>query len=500
MDVLLNLLRGIQPIALEVAVIVVGLVLFLFESFWPQADKKSLCTGAISALLLVFLLSLFAQGTPGTLSQFYSIDPLAMFFKRFALLATVLMLVISYEFQPILERYLPSAKPGAGVGEFYSLPVFTCAGLMWMASANDFVMIFVSLELVTISFYILVAFMRRSAASLEAGVKYLILGALSTGFLVYGIAWIYGVTGTTNLAVLAEKLPAIQDNPTPLLFGVVLVLAGLGFKVAAVPFHFWVPDVYQGAPTPVTAFLSVGSKAAGFVVLVRVIQTFLNYPIIGGKLLVILGFLAGLTMLFGNLAALPQNNVKRLLGYSSIAHAGYILVAVACVGADATSGDAIVFYLASYMLMTMLAFIVLVLVNRHTGGDDLVHFEGLGRRSPYVAFAMLVAIMSLAGIPLTAGFFGKMLVFLTAVAQERWWLVGIGAFTVVCGFYYYLRIVRAMYWEKPRVEEEIQVAGGTKFTICLLVILIFLLGVYPYPVFQFFRAAPLAGKVVSTAQ
>lgn len=483
-----------QPIALEVAVAVVGLVLFIFESFWPEADKKSFCTGAISALGLVLLLSLIAKtgdaGASKGLALFYEADSLAMFFKRFALVTTIVILWMSYEYRQILSKYLPAGRPGAGLGEFYSLPVFTCAGLMWMASAVDFVMIFVSLELVTISFYILVAFMRRNAGSLEAGVKYLILGALSTGFLVYGIAWIYGMTGTTNLRVLADRLPDFQGNVTPLAFGVLLVLVGLGFKVAAVPFHLWVPDVYQGAPTPVTAFLSVGSKAAGFVVLIRVVQTFLNVPEFGSKLILIVSFLAGLTMLFGNLAALPQNNVKRLLAYSSIAHAGYLLVAVASVGGNSYAGEAIVFYLTAYLLMTLLSFMVLVLVSRHSGGDDLAHFEGLGKRSPYIAFAMLVAVMSLAGIPLTAGFVGKFFVFSAAVARGHWWLVGIGVLTVVCGFYYYLRIVRAMYWEKPRYEEAIQVESGTRFSISLMVILIFLLGIYPQPVLQWFRGNP----------
>ena len=233
----------------------------------------------------------------------------------------------------ILAKYLPGVTPGAGLGEFYSLPVFTCAGLMFMASAVDFLLIFVALELVTISFYILVAYMRRHTASLEAGVKYLILGALSTGFLVYGITWIFGLTGETNLAAIQHALATKAVATTPLLFGLMLLLTGLGFKVAAVPFQLWVPDVYQGAPTPITAFLSVGSKAAGFVVLLRVLQPFLGVPGVGVKVLAVLALMAALTMLYGNLAALPQDNFKRLLAYSSIGHAGYLLVAVASVTA-----------------------------------------------------------------------------------------------------------------------------------------------------------------------
>jgi len=292
---------------------------------------------------------------------------------------------------------IPGASPQAGLGEFFALPIFTCAGLMWMVSAIDFVMIFVSLELVTISFYVLVAFMRRNAASLEAGTKYLILSAVSTGFLVYGITWIFGVTGETSLARVATVLvdPAIESGPA--LFGMLLVLVALGFKIAAVPFQIWVPDVYQGAPTPVTAFLSVGSKAAGFVVLLRVLQPFFVLP--QTERLLILVALA--TLIYGNLAALPQSNLKRLLAYSSIAHAGYLLIGVVCL-----DGDAVVYYLVAYLLMTLLSFAVLVAVAKQAG-DNIEDFNGLGKRSPFLAFAMLIAMASLAGLPFTAGFLGK---------------------------------------------------------------------------------------------
>ena len=210
--------------------------------------------------------------------SFYTADPLAIFFKRFALVTTILVLVMMIDYAPIVRESIHGATHQSGLGEFFALPIFTCVGLMWMASAIDFVMIFVSLELVTMSFYVLVSFTRRNPATLEAGVKYLILSALSTGFLVYGITWIFGVTGETNLARVTAALadPAIETGPA--LFGMVLVLVALGFKIAAVPFQMWVPDVYQGAPTPVTAFLSVGSKAAGFVVLLRVLQPFFILP------------------------------------------------------------------------------------------------------------------------------------------------------------------------------------------------------------------------------
>src|SRR4051812_9809025 len=267
--------------------------------------------------------------------SFYTADPLAIFFKRFALITTILVLAMMVDYAPVVRDAIHGASPQAGLGEIFALPIFTCAGLMWMASAIDFVMIFVSLELVTMSFYVLVAFMRRNSASLEAGVKYLILSALSTGFLVYGITWIFGVTGETNLARVSAVLAGPNIEAGPALFGMLLILVALGFKIAAVPFQIWVPDVYQGAPTPVTAFLSVGSKAAGFVVLLRVLHPFLIMP----RMERVLVFVAAATLIYGNLAALPQTNLKRLLAYSSIAHAGYLLIGVVCL-----AGEAVVYY------------------------------------------------------------------------------------------------------------------------------------------------------------
>jgi NADH-quinone oxidoreductase subunit N len=259
---------------------------------------------------------------------------------------------------------------------------------------------------------------------------------------------------------------------------VLLLLVGLGFKIAAVPFQIWVPDVYQGAPTPVTAFLSVGSKAGGFVVLLRVLQTFVVLPNIGRLLTLI----AALTLIYGNLAALPQGNFKRLLGYSSIAHAGYLLVGVACF-----DGRAVTFYLVAYLLMTLLSFAVLVIVAQQTG-ERIDDFDGLGQRSPFLAFAMLIAMASLAGVPLTAGFFGKFLIFMGAIAQRQTALVIVGAIGVACGFYYYLKVVRAMYWQPATNTAEIPVSGLSRIAMIIMIIGIFFLGVYPRPILNALKA------------
>ncbi len=489
----------LSPFALEAAVLVLGLFLLIAEMFMESLDRRTLAWAGVVSLGTILLLSFYA-GFPaegihpgvalGPSRSFYSADSLAMFFKRFALLTTMLVLVMSVDYLPVVRKFTPGATPQGGLGEFLALPILTCAGLMWMASAIDFVMIFVSLEVVTISFYILVSYTRRNAASLEAGVKYLILGALSTGFFVYGITWVFGLTGETNLSRIGAVLSHYQGSTAPLLFSFVLITIALGFKIAAFPFQIWVPDVYQGAPTPVTAFLSVGSKAAGFVVFLRVLDAFFQCPAITGSIGTILLVMAVATLIYGNLAALPQNNLKRLLAYSSIAHAGYLLVAIASAArgqatGTLSAGGAIAFYLAAYLLMTLLAFMVLIVVANHSAGDDIADFNGLGKRSPFLAFAMLISMLSLAGLPFTAGFFGKFFIFTIALAERQFLLAGISVVTVACGFYYYLRVVRAMYFRPSKagaeVASEIPITLVTRATIGLLVAAILILGVYPLP-------------------
>ncbi|HEY5741108.1 MAG TPA: NADH-quinone oxidoreductase subunit N, partial [Terrimicrobiaceae bacterium] len=436
---------SVPPFALEICVVCVGIFLLMMDCF-SKIDKLSLGWAAISGLVAIIVLTFLVGPMPKNVipPDFYVTDPQALFFKRFILVSTILTICLAIDYAPIYAHFIPKGAPQAGIGEFLTLPIFTCAGLMWLVSAADFIMIFVSLELVTISFYVLVASMRKNTASLEAGVKYLILGALSTGFIVYGITWIFGVTGQTALREIRYALPLLsQGYLVAVLFGLGLVLVALGFKIAAVPFQFWVPDVYQGAPTPITAFLSVASKAAGFVVLLRILEPFFVIASIERKLLLGLTVLAALTVIYGNLAAMPQTNLKRLLGYSSIAHAGYLLIGVASFRGGPT-GPAIGFYLAGYLLMTFLAFLVLQLVARATGSDEISDFNALGKRSPLLALGMLISMLSLAGLPFTVGFLGKFFIFEAAMRSHQYVLIGIGVVTVGSGFYYYLKVVRAM--------------------------------------------------------
>ena len=462
---------------LEIAVLVLGMVILLVEAFATKIDRRILAFAAIAGLAVVLLGTFFVAPSPSPNQatgfwSFYTADRLSIFFKQFALLTTIFVLIMMIDYAPVLRSSFPGTQDG--VGEFFAVPIFTCAGLMYLVSAIDFVFIFISLELVTISFYVLVSFTRRNPITLEAGTKYLVLSALSTAFLVYGIAWIFGVTGQTNLHRVAEALANPATDRGAALLGLVFVLAALGFKIAAVPFQIWVPDVYQGAPTPVTAYLSVGSKAAGFVVLLRVLLAFLMLP--QTQRLIVL--IALLTLIYGNLAALPQANLKRLLAYSSIAHAGYLLIGVVCFDARAVT-----FYLVAYLLMTLLSFAVLIIVAQQTG-DEISDFDGLAQRSPFLAFAMLIGMVSLAGVPFTAGFLGKFYIFYAAVLQHQVVLVIVGVITVGCGFYYYLKVVRAMYWQSTANVDKISVNGLSRLAISALIIGTIWLGVYPQPIFD----------------
>ena len=478
-----------SPLSLELGLGVLGLVLLLVESF-ARLPRKLLAYAAIGGLL-VALVSLLCCGTaavPAHLAEFYSVDRLAIFYKALALLATLATLVLSLEYAPVINQFVavhPERTKEAGLGEFYSLPLFVCVGMMVMASAKDLITIFVSLELVTVSFYVLVAFMRRSAMSLEAGVKYLILGALSTGLLVYGLAWLYGMTGELGLEAIATKISHWEGGSSGLLFAAGLVLAGLAFKVGAVPFHIWIPDVYQGAPTPVTAFLSVGSKASGFIVLSRVLEAFLaKGSVIADEVTHLLLLLGAATILLGNFAAIPQTNFKRLLAYSSISHAGYLLLVLGCAhtgGLGLTPSGIVAFYLATYLPMTFVCFLFLSAARAKEINEDLASLRGLARTNPKLGIAVTIALASLAGLPLTAGFIGKFYVIFATVLQGYYAYLAIAVLGAATGFYYYFKVILALY-AKPEGDERsgvLTLGMPAKLLLGVFVAAILVLGVYP---------------------
>ena len=481
---------------LEALTVTLGIILLVSEAFVSTKSKAWLGLAGSAGLLVILGLVPFAADpfsdphaswAKWPLWKFYELDGSATFFKMFTLITTILVMLMSIDYRRVLGKFTEDPDTENNTGEFYCLPIFACAGMMWLASAKDLAGAFVALELVTITFYILVAYMRRNLGSLEAGVKYLILGALSTGFLVYGIAWVFGIAHTLSFDQL---YPAIQkaESVTPLLFGVALVLIGLAFKVGAVPMQIWIPDVYQGAPTPVTAFLSVGSKAAGFILLMRFIDPFLANPSTQGPVLSILLILTIATLIYGNLAAMAQSNFKRLLAYSSIAHAGFLLLAISSnqiqdLGDNQLNYIQVVsFYLATYLIMTLGAFFIMAQVCIQRDGEEIDDFNGLGKTNPRLAMAMTVLLASMAGVPLTAGFIGKFLAFSLAVESGLWAAIGVAFIGAAAGFYYYFKAIRAMWWNEAGEAATIELPPISKVSIGVLTGLTLLFGFWPQPI------------------
>ena len=459
---------------LEIWVIALGIVLMLADFFLDVAPerKRVLAYLAIAALGVMLLTILGSDAATGTaFNGAFVEDSLAIFFKRFFLVAAILVLFMASEF---------SGKIAGGLSEYYSLVIFALAGMLYAASANDFAMLFVSIELITITFYVLVSFQRRRLVSLEAGVKYLIMGALSSAFMVFGIALIWGTTGQINFNGLAQVVPQFLDNKI-FLIGVLFLLSGLGFKIAAVPFQMWAPDVYQGAPTPTTAFLAVGSKAAGFVLLLRVLFTAI--PDLTVRWADFFIVISGLTILYGNLCALPQRNLKRLLGYSSISHAGYLLLGIAAMSVSGQS--AVMYYLAGYLFTVIAAFTVITLVMQHLENEDISALAGLNQRSPLLATTMTLAMVSLAGLPPLAGFFGKFLllkaVIAAGAANHGYYCLAFTALVgIIISFYYYFGVIRAIYWSKEASDlSPIPLSGAAKFSIAICIAGMFWLGAFP---------------------
>ena len=445
---------------LELAVILLGMAVMLVDLWLPAPYRRNLGYTAAAGVALILAASFLISpsGVEYAFGKMYVMDGLALFFKRFFLLAGVIVILLSVDFADHIKT---------GISEYYALILFALSGMMFAASANDFVLLFVALELITVTFYILTSYQRSQLMSLEAGVKYLILGALSSAFTVYGIAFVFGTANSTNFGVIFAASESVSANPL-FLTGILLILVGLGFKIAAFPFQIWAPDVYQGAPTPTTAFLAVGSKAAGMVLLLRVL--FGAVPETAVRLTTLLMFIAGVTILYGNLCAVPQRNLKRLLGYSSIAHAGYMLMGVAAMSFAGSS--AILYYLTAYLFTVLGAFAVICVVMRELGTDEMSAFEGLHLRSPLLAAALSLAMVSLAGIPPMAGFFGKFML-LKAVIENGDTLPGyyVLALTAVVGvaisLYYYLGIVKAVYWgaNAPQEQSLISVSQPTRYLI-----------------------------------
>ena len=458
----------------EWLVLALGLAILLADLWIPSSGKRNLGYAAALGVLLILIFSFvaFSNDTQPrfAFNQMYVLDGLALFFKRIFLLATLIVLLMSVEFADRIE---------AGISEYYALVLFALAGMLFASSANHFALLFASLELITVTFYVLTSFQRARLTSLEAGVKYLVIGALSTAFTVFGIALVYGISRHLDFAGLAAVAAQFNDNRIFLL-GLLLVMVGLGFKIAAFPFQIWAPDVYQGAPSPTTAFLAVGSKAAGFVLLLRVL--FVAVPAVTAHWSKLLIAVSAITILYGNLCALPQRNLKRLFGYSSIAHAGYMLLGVAALSAAGQS--AILYYLSGYLFTVLGAFTVICLVMTQVEGEDIMALAGLNRRAPLLALTMTLAMVSLAGIPPLAGFFGKFLLFRAALARGAtepayYWLVAIAIAGVVISLYYYFGVVRAIFWGKEGPAVPIRTSTPIRACLYGCVLGMLVLGLFP---------------------
>ncbi len=477
----------------EWAVVALGLGLLLLDLWTPTESKRYLGYAAAAGVGAILLYSFFAVNLPASgevqyaFGHMYALDGLALFFKRFFLLGALIVLLISVEY---------SDRITAGIGEFYALILFALTGMLFAASANNFALFFVSLELITVTFYVLTSFQRGDSRSLEAGVKYLIIGALSTAFTVYGIALVYGLSHTLDFNDLSHVAGNFSGNPL-FLFGMVLIVAGLGFKISAFPFQIWAPDVYQGAPAPSTAFLAIGSKAAGFVLLLRVL--FIAVPDITAHWAGLFIVLSGITILYGNLCAIPQRNLKRLLAYSSIAHAGYLLLGVAAmattIGTQSqdpnAGGMAMLYYLSGYLFTILGAFTVICIVMRHLEGEDITSLTGLHQRSPLLATTMTLAMVSLAGIPPLAGFFGKFLLLKSIIQQGPehpgcYYLAFITVVGVGISMYYYFGVVRAIYWSgEPADRSPITISKPIQICIYGCMAGMLYLGLFPAAIVNF---------------
>lgn len=462
----------------EIAVAVLALAIILLDLF--ISDKRVLAgVGAVGLVVPLFLtIALFGnQGT--AFADALVVDTFALLFKLFFIVIAFLVIISSAEYVELRGR---------NQGEFYALVLIATVGFMLLASTRELISIYIALETTTIPLAAL-AGSAKNARSAEAGLKYVLIGALSSAILLYGMALLYGLAGTTYLLGIATEMRnLIGVNFAVVLLAMVFLIAGFGFKIAAVPFQMWTPDVYQGSPTPVTMFLSVGSKAAGFAIILRVFYTALSTGPIGQQLpdlsfnwSYIFALLAVLTMIVGNLAALGQTNVKRMLGYSSIAQAGYVLIGLATVGIGGVSG--VLFFLAAYIATNLGAFIAVIAISSHVGGDEIEDFRGMGRRAPLLALGLTYCLVSLVGIPPTAGFFGKLYLFSAAVEYGLIWLVLIAVINSAISAYYYIKIVRAMYLTEPAVEGRIHAAWPTGVALGLSSLLVLLIGVLPMPLF-----------------
>lgn len=462
----------LMPQLIIVATLLIVLVFDMIDSI----SKKTLGWMTIvgSGIALWSSINLLQAGTEQTqFNEMFRINGYSLFFNIIFLVSTILVALISIS-------YL--GKDDKKQGPYYLLILLSTLGMMLMAAGNELIIVFLGLELMSLSLYVLAGYFRDSPASSEAGMKYLLLGAFASAFFLYGIALIYGAAGTTNIPEIISKL-SIDNQSTPLstspllLAGMFLLIVGFGFKVAIVPFHQWAPDVYEGAPTTIAAFISAGPKAAGFAAFLTIFIDAL--PKLPDQATGVIVLLAMLTMSVGNIIAIAQTNIKRMLAYSSIAHAGYVMVGLAAANAEGESGA--MFYLLVYCVMNIGAFGAVILARTADGENLMISdYAGLGFRKPLLAIFMTTMLLSLAGFPPTAGFIGKLYLFKSAISAELYLLVIVGALNTAISAFYYLRVVVTMYMREPEEELEFNPYPSTLVIgLTLAAVGIILIGILP---------------------
>jgi NADH-quinone oxidoreductase subunit N len=461
----------------------VAIIVILLDLFIPR--KGWLVVVSLAGILVAagFTIAMWEGSYQLIFNNMLAVDNFALFFKLLFLVVAALVILASVDYVSKFSRFQ---------GEYYALVLLAALGMMLMAATTELISIYIALELTSISLYALVGFL-KDPKSTEAALKYLLLGAVASAVLLFGMALVFGFTGKTQLGEIAQAIQSLSlygvlDSPG-LMLGMVLLIAGFGFKIAAVPFHMWVPDVYEGAPTPITAYLSVGSKAAGFAVILRVFYSVFGF--FSGLNLdwgLIFAVLAAIGMTLGNIIALPQTNIKRMLGYSSIAQAGYLMVGLATGGfvspassylPTVTGQGALLFFLASYALTNLGAFTAIIAISNKLDSDLISDYSGMGKRAPLLALALTLCLISLIGMPPAAGFMAKFYIFSAAVQQGLLWLVIIAVINSVISAYYYLRVVKVMWLGEPASMEKVPSSVALRLALSISCLGVLLLGIIP---------------------
>lgn len=469
------------PILPEILLLVLAILILILELIIPREQHRNLgwVTATGSALIMLGSLAAWPQGEAQLMwGGMLRYDWLSFVFKMIFIFGVGITALFAMDYKELGHR-----------GEFYVLMIISSIGMIFMASAADLIMLYLAIETTSIPLYILAGFFLKDKKSTEAGFKYLLFGAMTSGIMLYGFSLLYGFAGTTNLYQIADVLGGESEPSIYLIGSLLLILIGFGFKISAVPLHFWAPDVYEGSPTPVAGFLSTASKAAGFAVLIRVFMT--SFEIATPYWSIILSALAVATMTIGNLIALSQRNIKRLLAFSSIAHAGYALIGV--VAATELGITSVIFYLIAYLVTNLAAFGVVGIYGKLSGSDDLTSYYGLSRRSPGLALAMMVAFLSLAGMPPLGGFVVKVFVFAAAINANLIWLAVVGVLNSIIGLYYYLTVLKYVYlYRSDGDEETLVVSGPNRLALTILTLAILLVGTLFAPWFGWASNAAMA--------